>query len=121
MNTGTKLRTAAAIAVSLHTALMATDVTGFQNETVDLWYKIASLVLNFIVVALATYYNNDYTPEALVGTDITRKLKGDGTMVVEVVDGDEEDDDDEADPEEDEDGDEVLDPYEGDESGEVEH
>ena len=120
MNTGTKLRTVLAVAASLHTALMATDLTGFQNEQVDFWYKVISLVLNFVIVAIATYYNNDYTPEALVGTDITRKLKGDGTMVVEVVDGDEEDDD-EADPEEDEDGDEVLDPYEGDESGEVEH
>lgn len=119
MNTGTKLRTVLAVAASLHTALMATDLTGFQNEQVDFWYKVISLVLNFVIVAIATYYNNDYTPEALVGTDITRKLKGDETLVVEVVDGDE--DDDEADPEEDEEGDEVLDPYEGDESGEVEH
>lgn len=121
MNTGTKLRTALAVAASLHTALMATDLTGFQNEKIDLVYKVISLALNFVIVAIATYYNNDYTPEALVGTDITRKLKEDETLVVEVVDGDDEDDDDEADPEEDEDGDEVLDPYEGDESGEVEH
>lgn len=119
MNTGTKLRTVLAIAASLHTALMATDLTGFQNEQVDFWYKVISLVLNFVIVAIATYYNNDYTPEALVGTDITRKLKEDETLVVEVVDGDDEAEDG-ADPEEDEDGDDVLDPYEGDENGEVE-
>lgn len=121
MNTGTRLRTVLAVAASLHTALMATDLTGFQNEQVDFWYKVISLVLNFVIVAIATYYNNDYTPEALVGTGITRKLKEDATIVVEVVDGDENDDDDEADPEEDEEGDETIDPYEGDESGEVEH
>ena len=120
MNTGTRLRTVLAVAASLNTALMATDLTGFQNEKVDFWYKIASLVLNFIIVAIATYYNNDYTTEGMIGTDITRKLKEDETLVVEVVDGDEDDEDDEPDPEEDEDGDDVLDPYEGDESGEVE-
>ena len=97
---GTILRTIAAIAVSLHTALLATDVTGFDNPTVDLVYKIASLVLNFVVIAIATYYNNDYTDEATLGTDITRRLKEDPTLIVTIEDGDEEDeDDDEADAE----------------------
>lgn len=90
---GTILRTIAAIAVSLHTALLATDVTGFDNPTVDLVYKISSLVLNFIVVAIATYYNNDYTDEAAVGTNVTRRLKEDPTLVVEMCDGDEEEED----------------------------
>ena len=121
MNTGTRLRTVLAVAASLHTALMATDLTGFQNEQVDFWYKVISLVLNFVIVAIATYYNNDYTVAGMIGTDVTRKLKDDETLIVEIVDGDEEDEDQEADPEENEDGDEVLDPYEGDESGEVEH
>lgn len=75
MNRGTKIRTALAIAVSIHTALIATDVTGFQNPIVDFAYKIASLVANFIVVALVTYYNNDYTEEACIGTGVTRQLK----------------------------------------------
>lgn len=75
MNTGTVIRTALAVAVSIHTALIATDVTGFQNPKVDLIYKIVSIVVNFIVVALTTYYNQDYTEEACQGTGLTRQLK----------------------------------------------
>lgn len=75
MNKGTRIRTALAIAVSIHTALIATDVTGFQNATVDTIYKVASLIANFVVVALVTYYNNDYTEEGEIGTTLTRQLK----------------------------------------------
>ena len=75
MNQGTKIRTALAIAVSIHTALIATDVTGFQNATLDTVYKVASLIANFVVVALVTYYNNDYTEEGEIGTVLTRQLK----------------------------------------------
>lgn len=75
MNKGTKIRTALAIATSLNTALIATDVTGFQNETLNAIYKVASLIANFVVVALVTYYNNDYTEEGTIGTVMTRQLK----------------------------------------------
>ena len=61
MNFGTKLRTILVIATSLHTALLATDITGFNNPTADAIYKVASIILNFIIVALAAYFNNDYT------------------------------------------------------------
>ena len=94
---GTYIRTALVIATCLNTALMATDVSGFNNPTVNMIYKIVSLVLNFVIVALATYYNNDYTPEAMVGTDITHKLKEDPTLVVECYDPDEDDDGDDED------------------------
>lgn len=75
MNTGTKIRTALVIAVSIHTALLATDVTGFNNPTADLVYKIVSIAVNFVVVALTTYFNNDYTEAACEGTGLTRQLK----------------------------------------------
>lgn len=75
MNNGTKLRTALGIAVSLHTAIMATDVTGFSNPTIDYVYKVVSVILNLIVIALNTYYNNDYTEAASIGTGITRQIK----------------------------------------------
>ena len=75
MNLGTKIRTILAIATCLNTALMATDVTQFHNETVNLVYRILSVVLNFVVVACVTWYNNDYTDEACMGTGITRQLK----------------------------------------------
>ena len=75
MNFGTKLRTILVIATSLHTALMATDLTGFSNATVDMIYKVASIVLNFIIVALAAYFNNDYTETACRHTGAMRLEK----------------------------------------------
>lgn len=75
MNFGTKLRTVLAIATSLNTALMATDLTGFNNAYVDGAYKIVSVVLNFVIVACVTYYNNDYTVEGDTGTKWTRQMK----------------------------------------------
>lgn len=75
MNKGTILRTILAVAVSINTALAVTDVTSFDNETVNLVYKIVSMAVNFVVVAINTYYNNDYTEEACLGTGYTRLLK----------------------------------------------
>lgn len=75
MNIGTIIRTILVIATSLNTALMATDITGFSSPTLDFIYKVASVVLNFIIVFCATYYNNDYSEEACIGTGITRQLK----------------------------------------------
>lgn len=87
MNFGTKVRTILAVATCLNTALMATDVAQFHNETVNLIYKILSVVLNFVVVACVTWYNNDYTPEACEGTGYTRMLKsGDDGMDIVVDD-----------------------------------
>jgi len=81
MNIGTKIRTILAIATCLNTALMATDVAQFHNETVNLVYRILSVILNFVVVACVTWYNNDYTPEACEGTGYTRMLKSEETGV----------------------------------------
>ena len=75
MNKGTKLRTILAIATSLNTALMATDITEFNNTKLELFYKISSVVLNFVIVACVTSYNNDYTLEGDIGTKHTRQLK----------------------------------------------
>ena len=87
MNFGTKVRTILAVATCLNTALMATDVAQFHNETVNLIYRIISVILNFIVVACVTWYNNDYTPEACEGTGYTRMLKsGDDGIGIEVED-----------------------------------
>lgn len=75
MNLGTKIRTILAIATSLNTALMATDITGFHNGTLDIIYKVVSIILNFVIVACVTYYNNDFTPEGEAGTILTREMK----------------------------------------------
>ena len=75
MNKGTKIRTILGILTTLNTVLAVTDVTQFGNETVTFWYKIISVIVNAIVVAVNTWYNNDYTEEACIGTGITRQLK----------------------------------------------
>ncbi len=75
MNKGTKIRTILAIATSLNTALLATDITGFHNGTLDIIYKVVSIILNFVIVALCTYYNNDYTESGEMGTRVCHALK----------------------------------------------
>lgn len=75
MNFGTRVRTILAIATSLNTALMATDLTGFNNPTIDMTYKIVSIVLNFVIVACVTWYNNDYTEIACEHTGEMRLKK----------------------------------------------
>lgn len=84
MNIGTKIRTVLAVATCLNTALMATDVAQFHNAKLDLAYRIVSVILNFVIVACVTWFNNDYTPEAAEGTGLTRQLKekSDGLGVV---------------------------------------
>lgn len=95
MNTGTKLRTILAIAISINTALAMTDITEFDNSTLNLIYKIISLVLNFVIVAINTYFNNDFTEEGCIGTGYTRQLKAEnkedyeGEKLFEEVDTDE--------------------------------
>ena len=100
MNFGTRLRTILAVATSLNTALMATDITAFNNGTIELIYRIVSIVLNFVIVACVTYYNNDYTPEACEATGEMRARKAEkkginGEYFYELGDFDLEDDDDE--------------------------
>ena len=75
MNKGTKLRTAIAIAFALYTAFLKTDVADFGNDTVNLIYQICMKIVTFAVIFLITYYNNDYTEEACIGTGLTRQLK----------------------------------------------
>lgn len=75
MNKGTKIRTILGILTTINTVLAVTDVTQFGNETVTFYYKLISVVINAVVVAINTYYNNDYTEEAAVGTGVTRQLK----------------------------------------------
>lgn len=75
MNIGTKIRTILAIATSVNTALLATDITGFNSPVLDMIYKVASVVCNFIIVACVAYFNNDFTEEACQGTGYARWLK----------------------------------------------
>ena len=73
--TETTLRTILTVATCLNTAMMATDITGFGNEKLDTAYKIISIILNFIIVACSTYFNNDYTETAQEYTGMMRQAK----------------------------------------------
>lgn len=75
MNKGTIIRTVLVIATCFNSALMATDVAQFHNPTLNLIYKILSVIANFVIVFCATYFNNDYSAEASIGTGVTRQLK----------------------------------------------
>lgn len=77
MNAGTKIRTALRIAVSLNTAVYA--VTAAVGQLGWGWLTVAWAVLtiisDFAVAFITTYYNNDYTVEGATGTAITREMK----------------------------------------------
>lgn len=77
MNTGTKIRTALRIAVSLNTAVYA--VTAAIGQLGWGWLTVAWAVLtiisDFAVAFITTYYNNDYTVEGETGTKVTREMK----------------------------------------------
>lgn len=75
MNSGTIIRTILAIATCLNTALLATDVAQFGNEKVNEAYKIISVILNFVIVACVTWFNNDYSVEADTHTKLMRQAK----------------------------------------------
>lgn len=75
MNFGTKIRTILAVATCLNTALMATDIAQFHNATLDLVYRVVSVILNFVIVACVTWFNNDYTPVASEYTGAMRQAK----------------------------------------------
>ena len=122
MNNETKERTAARVLTTIGTVLAVWKVV-FEfvlAEVEEVW--IAALIATLLacgvvaVDAWTTYYNNDYTDEGQVGTMVTRHLKEDPTLVVEVIDGDadeEDDDTDEVDP--DDEGDDVIEEGEEDE------
>ena len=75
MNKGTIIRTILAIALVINSGAIATGVADFENPTVDLVYKILSFCATVVILFVNTYYNNDYTEEACIGTGITRQMK----------------------------------------------
>ena len=82
MDNGTKIRTALRIAVSLNTAIYAVSAAvgalGFTWLTFA--WAIITILSDLVVSALTTYYNNNYTEEACIGTGITRQLKAEKNM-----------------------------------------
>lgn len=81
MNKGTKLRTVLRVAASLqNTAVILTaSVNAFAGEYHIGWLVFAwalfAIICDFVVSALTTYYNNDYTEEACEATGEMRARK----------------------------------------------
>lgn len=77
MNVGTKIRTALRVAVSLNTAVYT--VTAAVGQLGWGWLTVAWAVLtiisDFAVAFLTTYYNNDYTEVAAKHTAEMRQEK----------------------------------------------
>lgn len=88
MNNGTKIRTALRVAVSLNTAVYA--VTAAIGQLGWGWLTVAWAVLtiisDFAVAFVTTYYNNDYTVEGATGTAITREMKARREDTIETAD-----------------------------------
>ena len=77
MNRGTIIRTILAIATVINSGAIATGIAEFANPTVDMIYKIASFAATAVILFVNTYYNNDYSVEGAIGTEMTRTLKED--------------------------------------------
>jgi hypothetical protein len=78
MNFGTKVRTILAVATVINSGAIATGIAEFENPTVNLIYKILSFCATAVILFINTWYNNDFTEEACIGTGITRQLKAEG-------------------------------------------
>ena len=77
MNTGTKIRTALRVAVSLNTAIyVVSDPVGNLGwGWLTIAWAVLTIISDFAVAFVTTWYNNDYTEEACIGTGVTRLLK----------------------------------------------
>jgi SPP1 family holin len=106
MNKGTIIRTILAIASVINSGAIATGVAEFENPTVNAIYKILSFCATAVILFINTWYDNNYTEEACIGTGITRQLKKErkddykGEIFFDEVDEAETDEGDEGDEDE---------------------
>ncbi len=81
MNNGTKIRTALRIVFSIYTAFCAwqVSITELGKQLNAPWLAalcaVIIVICGLLVDVLTTYFNNDYTEEAAIGTGVTRQLK----------------------------------------------
>lgn len=77
MNNGTKIRTALRVAVSFNTAVYAVQgaIGNLHYGTLTAIWAVLTIVSDFLVAGITTYYNNDFTESACIGTGITRQMK----------------------------------------------
>lgn len=75
MNKGTIIRTILAIGSVLNEAAVVSGIAEFNSPKLTNIYHIVSFIFMVAVLFINTYYNNDYTEEACIGTGMTRMLK----------------------------------------------
>ena len=77
MNKGTRLRTAVRVIASLNTAVYAVSagIAGLGFNTLTVVWAVLTIIVDFAVAFITTYYNNDYTVEGATGTKVTRDMK----------------------------------------------
>ena len=77
MNNGTKLRTIARVIASLNTAVYAVSagIAGLGFNKLTVVWAVLTIIVDFAVAFITTYYNNDYTVEGATGTKVTRDMK----------------------------------------------
>lgn len=99
-NKPTIIRVILAIAAVLNDGAIIAGIASFHNETLNYWYRIVSFIFTLVVMFINTYYNNDFTEEAAIGTGLTRQLKAEKKMgyvgekyLTEDEDGEDEEDD----------------------------
>lgn len=113
MNTGTKIRTALRIAVSLNTAIYAVSasVVGLGFHKLTMLWTILTIASDLVVAAITTYYNNDYTIIASEHTGAMRleKEQANGIITGEDFTDDFEEDEDGEPLDEDEENTEEID------------
>lgn len=75
MNKGTRIRTAVLAIAVINQAISQVGDPDFGNETANTVYRIVSYIFTVAAAAIAFWYNNDFTEEACIGTNLTRQLK----------------------------------------------
>lgn len=81
MNRGTKIRTALRIVFSIYTTfcMWQVSIAELSKQINAPWLiavcAVVIVISGLLVDALTTYYNNDFTEEACMGTGVTRQLK----------------------------------------------
>lgn len=66
--------------MSLYTAFMlwSSSVQDLGSDILTKVWIVLTIAAGWTVDYLTTYYNNDYTEEACIGTGLTRQLKAEG-------------------------------------------
>ena len=75
MDRGTKIRTFLAVLAVINQAIAMTEIPDFGNDYANMAYKVITYVISVTVLAANTWYNNDYTEEALMYTGMMRQAK----------------------------------------------